>query len=254
MQTAVGNLHKVSVSGKLTVMATFGKTFFRLSALEAGRSYDWTALRNARYPDDVQSAWSNTCDLKSSAMNSLLNTLKNVAPETTAPVLRMIVFLSIQSQKARAEFIYQNDMWEFKETRILADEYAYHDIILDNEMSFRVKVFSELYPDANSLWSSVKNMIQFQKQASGDPFDTKPTLASDAPRGLSIQHVCTQNVHAVANFHGLRFQTLQGRGRDSLEIVTLEVRPPEDMLKKKQAGESLAFLVQTLVEILDPSP
>ncbi|KAE8903517.1 hypothetical protein PF005_g29697 [Phytophthora fragariae] len=250
IRAATQALSGITIDGSLTVMACFGQTLFRLHSLDANRSYQLEELRGVRYPNDVQSSWSNICDDGARAVRLLIDTLKRTSPEELKQEFKITVYCSLKTsddrQDVKTTFVRQHDRWVLQESRALSQEYVYHDIILDNSTRFRVKVFSELTAPGKEWWSSIHNLIRFQESGVGNSFATKVTLDPRASKDLRINYVSIESVYEPVEFHGLRFQ-LSTQGND----VSLDVLPPEEMLEKKQPDESFEFLVKRLVQVLD---
>ncbi|KAE8896603.1 hypothetical protein PF005_g15208 [Phytophthora fragariae] len=210
-ESAVRDLNGITVKGSLTVKASFGRNLYRLHTLNADHAYQLDRLRTVRYPRDLQSSWSNVCDDDAPIVRALieeLNRADSVKLETTRLKLTMRCCLMSRGgpQYAKLTYFREDDKWVFAEVRALSDVYACHDISLDNNTSFRVKVTTELVEPGRAWWGSIKDFVLFD-ETDGNPFTTKVSMVSCSDKNLRVEFVVIKWVSGTVNFRGLSFQS-----------------------------------------------
>uniref|UniRef100_M4BD44 Uncharacterized protein n=1 Tax=Hyaloperonospora arabidopsidis (strain Emoy2) TaxID=559515 RepID=M4BD44_HYAAE len=129
----------------------------------------------------------------------------------------------------------------------MSDVLAYHDISLDNNTSFRVKVYAEILGPTNAWWGSVHNLVLLG-ESNGDPLSTKASLVSCARKDVAIDSVTVKNVSSTLEYRGLCFRLCAKQG-----CTFLKAYLPTERVKKKQADKSFEYMVKRLLEILDQS-
>lgn len=244
IQAAVDALQGVTVGESMEATAVFGRTRFRLNSLHAGRRYSWSDLRDVQHPVDLQSTWSNVCDLGAPAMRALMDALAELQAKLRLTV-RCCLTRGEHTESVNVHYLRSHGQWLYTSSRAFAGLHASHDIILDS-VSFRVKVYSQSVTAGNSWWRSVHNLLRLHEAGNGDPFATKATLAGRASKDLKVEYTSVKRDFGVVELYGLRFVRYE-----SLGSMCLKVLPPRRLLDEKNAGESFEFLVKRLVETLD---
>ncbi|CAI5732541.1 unnamed protein product [Hyaloperonospora brassicae] len=251
--TVAAALQGTKVRGDLRVAACFGQTLFHLHSTSAGRKYYFNELRDISCPRDVQSSWSNVCDDGSPAISGLLDQLRRSDPvKTQVSALKLTVRCCCSKPGggptvANIDYFRKGDQWVHASSRAMSDVFAYHDISLDNETSFRVKVYAEQLGSTKAWWGSVHNLVLLD-ESNGDPFTTEASLVSCAQNDVVIDFVTIKSVSGLSEYGGLCFQLSRKQGCSFLKAYL-----PKGRLAKKQADKGFEFIVTRLLEILGRS-
>ncbi|KAI9905866.1 hypothetical protein PsorP6_013797 [Peronosclerospora sorghi] len=100
---------------------------------------------------------------------------------------RLIVRIGYKSvngpQSAIVTYNLNRDKWVLSTVKRLSDTGFYHDISLDNQMNFRVKVYSET--SGTPWWNSVPNFLLLD-DSNGDPFSTKLSVNMNKKQKVAI--------------------------------------------------------------------
>ncbi|EGZ20868.1 hypothetical protein PHYSODRAFT_259564 [Phytophthora sojae] len=250
MDSTARALNGITVEGSLTIEAAFGRNLYGLRTLKPNQTYQLDRLRAVRYPRDLQSSWSNVCDDGAPTVYALIEELNRADAANLEPTrLKLTMRCCLKSrggpQFAKLTYFREDDKWVFAEVRALSDVHLSHDISLDNNTSFRVKVIAELFEPRKAWWGSIKDFVLLDEPV-GDPFKTEVNLVGCSDRDLTVEFVTVKWVSRTVNFRGLGFQKSIKE-----ESTLLRALPPLSMLTGKQPGETFQFLVSRLVEILD---
>ncbi|KAI9905263.1 hypothetical protein PsorP6_013806 [Peronosclerospora sorghi] len=248
IQTAANAMRGWNVEGKLRVNAYFGRTLFRLHNLNDYREFRLSDLHKMCGRYNLQSSWSNVIDDTVPAMRRLLDELMrtgSVNMQASSP--RLIVRIGYKSvngpQSAIVTYNLNRDKWVLSTVKRLSDTGFYHDISLDNQMNFRVKVYSET--SGTPWWNSVPNFLLLD-DSNGDPFSTKVSLLSCPDKKLRIEFVTIKKVFRPVKYRGLLFRLSTNQ-----DCTFLKALPSREILAENQVDKCFEVLVSRLVEILD---
>lgn len=245
------------------VKAVFGKKLFRtFGGLRAQTAYSPQALQAAHREHKLQSSWSNVCNTENQHTHALIADLRAAAQrlEVNEPSERVVVYLK---HSGSPEFVVAKFAREYTRIWTLAccdvkvGNRFVLDAMLNNGVSFRVRVFSKAGPEDGVLEQVTRVLKVDEPKDACNVFATRVSLGKanssgaddeDAASGdWEIEWVSIRTELEVP-FKGLVFKLIGLK--DELQLEVELPNSDEDDEAVTGVGERFEKLMTKLQEVL----
>lgn len=166
----------------------FGSLCFKLKSI---RCYDsdivWSELQKLRNLEDFSSRWSNVCDRTSPSIAYLLDDLEDWMEEGVAARNCLSVHIGEKTGKSwDLKYHLVGDKWELQSAYTRRVVRGTYDVVLDNEMSFRLRAVTRERLADNAA-DDIQRHVAISTSDESNFFATSVSMSDAAPGGMFIK-------------------------------------------------------------------
>ncbi|KAI9921982.1 hypothetical protein PsorP6_002247 [Peronosclerospora sorghi] len=189
----------------LSIKVAFGKLCFKLKSIRCANStIAWPELQKLRHFDDFSTRWSNHLRRSFLPIVTLMDDLEEWMEKGVVLQKTLSVHV-VDAEKMQFDLKYhfEDGQWKLRKSHNRRHVHGTYDVILNNEVSFRVRAISRDRCSKNALLD-IERHLDITIPDNDDIFSTKVSVNPSASNGMYIKGFLTKSkLHVDVN--DLRF-------------------------------------------------